>query len=204
MQRIIQCVEIKSIIYIHFSVQTVSNNSERMLPFNMWLKLPLSESPYYELMFVYQVNFKFFLLSFFSKQLIIIRPYSINFERERGIFLAFQQITTFYFIGISYFCFDNIFCIMTVHLAGQFQILRYRFGKLCSAEDRVSEKDTESRFYHRFKAYVRYHQTLIDYCEKIENVYTMIILGQVLVFSVLICLFGYQILLVSISPCCKI
>lgn len=113
---------------------------------------------------------------------------------------------TFYFIGISYFCFDNIFCIMTVHLAGQFQILRYRFAKLCNVEDQISEKDTGStlfvqaqRFYERFKAYVRYHQTLIDYCEKIENVYTMIILGQVLVFSVLICLFGYQILLVSIS-----
>ncbi|XP_012345358.2 odorant receptor 13a-like [Apis florea] len=148
-------------------VQTVSNNSERMLPFNMWLKLPLSESPYYEIMFVY-------------------------------------QIMTFYFIGISYFCFDNIFCIMTVHLAGQFQILRYRFAKLCNVEDQISEKDTGStlfvqaqRFYERFKAYVRYHQTLIDYCEKIENVYTMIILGQVLVFSVLICLFGYQILLAN-------
>ncbi|XP_031371293.1 odorant receptor 13a-like [Apis dorsata] len=148
-------------------VQTVSNNSERMLPFNMWLKLPLSESPYYELMFVY-------------------------------------QIMTFYFIGISYFCFDNIFCIMTVHLAGQFQILRYRFARLCDVENQISEKGTESMlfahaqtFYERFKAYVRYHQTLIDYCEKIENVYTMIILGQVLVFSVLICLFGYQILLAN-------
>lgn len=118
---------------------------------------------------------------------------------------------TFYFIGISYFCFDNIFCIMTVHLAGQFQILRYRFARLCDVENQISEKGTESMlfahaqtFYERFKAYVRYHQTLIDYCEKIENVYTMIILGQVLVFSVLICLFGYQILLVSISLFYKI
>lgn len=109
---------------------------------------------------------------------------------------------TFYFIGISYFCFDNIFCIMTVHLAGQFQILRHRFDRLCNAEDRIDEKGAHARgFYDRFKAHVRYHQALIDYCEKIENVYTMIILGQVLVFSVLICLFGYQILLVSISSC---
>ena len=53
-------------------------------------------------------------------------------------------------------------------------------------------------FYEKLKMYVRHHQTLINFCDRLENVYTMLILGQVLVFSVLICLFAYQGLLVSI------
>ena len=94
---------------------------------------------------------------------------------------------------------------MAIHLTGQFRILQYRFSKMCDMEDRISEKDEKSmltrrvyRIYETFKKYVRHHQALINYCKMLENVYTMIILGQVLVFSMLICLFGYQVLLVSI------
>ncbi|KAK1137079.1 hypothetical protein K0M31_001606 [Melipona bicolor] len=91
---------------------------------------------------------------------------------------------------------------MAIHLTGQFRILRYRFSKMCDVEYEISEKDEESmltrhayRIYKTFKKYVRHHQALISYCKMLENVYTMIILGQVLVFSMLICLFGYQVLL---------
>ncbi|OAD60884.1 Putative odorant receptor 13a [Eufriesea mexicana] len=106
-----------------------------------------------------------------------------------------------YCVGTSYFCFDNIFCIMAIHLAGQFRILRYRLATMCDLGCQIIEKDAESvlakqvhEFYEKFKLYVRQHQALIDFCDKLENVYTMIILGQVLVFSILICLFGYQVL----------
>lgn len=118
-----------------------------------------------------------------------------------SFFYFFLQIITLYYIGICYFCFDNVFCIMAIHLTGQFRILRYRFAKLCNIE---YEKDTVlakhvHKCYEKFKEYVRYHQDLINFYTKLENVYTMIILGQVIVFSVLICLFCYQVLLVSIK-----
>ena len=116
----------------------------------------------------------------------------------------FLQGVSLYYIGISYFCFDNIFCIMAVHLAGQFRILRYRLMTLCDTEPETREKDSRStfakqvyKFYEQFKKCVRYHQALIDYYQNLENVYTIITLGQVLVFSVLICLFGYQVFVVS-------
>ena len=114
--------------------------------------------------------------------------------------LLLLQAICLYYIGISSFCFDNIFCIMAVHLAGQFRILRYRLTKLCEQE--IYEKDSTltkqmHKFYEQFKECVRHHQALIDYHQNLENVYTIITLGQVLVFSVLICLFGYQVFVVS-------
>ncbi|XP_017766919.1 PREDICTED: odorant receptor 49b-like [Eufriesea mexicana] len=143
------------------------NESERVLPFNMWLKLPLSVSPYYEIMFIF-------------------------------------QIMNLYYVGICYFCFDNIFCVMAIHLAGQFRILQYRLTTLCNTETQISYKESESmlmkrihRFYKKLNQYIRDHQALINICDKLETVYTMIILIQVLVFSLLICLFGYQVFLAN-------
>ena len=52
--------------------------------------------------------------------------------------------------------------------------------------------------YAIFKKYIRQHQALIAYCEKLEEVFNWIILEQVLMFSLLICLDGYQVLLVSV------
>ncbi|XP_043793990.1 odorant receptor 4-like isoform X3 [Apis laboriosa] len=145
--------------------QSGNNESERMLPFNMWINLPVSKTPYYEITF-------------------------------------FIQATCVYYVGISYFCFDNIFCIMAIHLAGQFRILRYRFTKLCDIEYENSQSILSKqmhKFYEKFRKCVQHHQALIDFYQNLENVYTMITLGQVLVFSVLICLFGYQVLVATIS-----
>ncbi|XP_016904178.2 uncharacterized protein LOC107992669 [Apis cerana] len=150
-----------------FIAQSGNNESDRMLPFNIWINLPLTRTPFYEIIF-------------------------------------FIQAISLYYIGISSFCFDNIFCIMAVHLAGQFRILQYRLTKLCDTKHEIREKESTltkqmHKFYEQFKECVRHHQALIDYHENLENVYTMITLGQVLVFSVLICLFGYQVLVATAS-----
>ena len=120
------------------------------------------------------------------------------------IFITFSQAMCVYYIGISNFCFDTVFCIMAVHLAGQFRILQYRFTKLCDTDNQICKKnlileEQMQKFHEKFKKYVRRHQALIDYHQKLENVYTTIMLSQVLLFSVLICLFGYQVLLVGIT-----
>ncbi|CAL7937528.1 unnamed protein product [Xylocopa violacea] len=153
-----------------FTGRSSSNESERLLIFNMWTDLPLSTTPYYEMTFT-------------------------------------LQVVTLCQIGVCYFCFDTIFCIMTIHVSGNFTILRYRFSKLCDVQCQTTEKDAESildnhvrETYAKLKTYVRQHQALIYFCEKLEKVYTMIILGQVLVSSLLICLFGYQILLAQAPP----
>ncbi|KAK9293403.1 hypothetical protein QLX08_011639 [Tetragonisca angustula] len=110
------------------------------------------------------------------------------------------EVISMYYVAVCYFCFDNIFCILVVHLAGQFRILRYRFTKLCNLEHETSEVTLTKHayeFYAKLKMYIRHHQLLINYCKRLETVYTMIIFGQVLVFSVLICLFAYQGLLAA-------
>ncbi|XP_017766926.1 PREDICTED: uncharacterized protein LOC108555659 [Eufriesea mexicana] len=142
-----------------------NKGAERKHPFNLWIKLPVSVTPYYEIIFV-------------------------------------VQTISMCWVGICYFCFDNIFCIMAIHLSGQFRILRYRLVNLCDIDHQIREKNTESmllnqvhKFYEKLKKYIRQHQSLIAYCDKLENVYTMITLGQMVVFSLLICLFGYQVLL---------
>ena len=50
-----------------------------------------------------------------------------------------------------------------------------------------------------FKNYLRQHQALIMFVERMEAVFTLTILGQVVLFSGLICLVGYQAFLVSIE-----
>lgn len=110
---------------------------------------------------------------------------------------------TLYHIGVCYFCFDNLFCVLSVHVASQFRILQYRFEKLSVLDQERNEKLTSAHFtmefYEKFKSCIRQHQVLINYCKSLEKVYTIMVLGQVIIFSVLICLFGYQILLVCIN-----
>nr|XP_034179578.1 odorant receptor 49b-like [Osmia lignaria] len=113
--------------------------------------------------------------------------------------MFFLQMISLYHIGVCYFCFDNLFCILSVHVASQFRILQYRFEKLCATDQERNEKLTSAycttEFYEKFKNCIKQHQVLINYCNLLEKVYTVMVLGQVTVFSVLICLFGYQILL---------
>lgn len=119
----------------------------------------------------------------------------------------FSQVITLYSVGISYFCFDNILCIINVHTSGQFRILQYRLTKLYQTDAETKDQNGNTclkkhvnKSYEILKNCVRQHQSLIDYCMRLENVFTLVILAQVLIFSVLICLFGYQIFLVRKLP----
>ncbi|XP_061939170.1 odorant receptor 13a-like isoform X1 [Apis cerana] len=145
------------------------NESDRVLPFNMWVNLPLSMTPYFEITFL-------------------------------------LQVLSLYQIGVSYFCFDNFLCIMNLHVAGQFQVLQYRISNIADLIIKTEEKKekliTDSLYfsnkcYTTFKKYIRQHQALIAYCRKIEAVFNWIALEQVLMFSLLICLDGYQILMAN-------
>lgn len=71
---------------------------------------------------------------------------------------------------------------------------------MCNINDREHYTTLESYTvdkYATFKTYVKQHQMLIEYCNKLENVFSVIALVQVTLFSLLICLDGYLILMVS-------
>ncbi|XP_012345372.1 odorant receptor 13a-like [Apis florea] len=135
------------------------NESDRILPFNMWLELPLSVTPYFELMFI-------------------------------------VQVVLAYHVCVCYHCFDSLLCILNLHTASQFRILQYRFANTCNekCKDEVSSLRS-SHEYAKLKTYIQQHQALIEYCKKLEEVFNSMIFGQVLLFSLLMCLDGYLILM---------
>lgn len=78
--------------------------------------------------------------------------------------------------------------------------------KLCNPKNGMIDKHGNSDLvrwvsesYVKLKNCIRHHQELINYCDRLEDVFALIVLGQVLIFSLLICLFGYQLTMVRMS-----
>lgn len=88
---------------------------------------------------------------------------------------------------------------MNIHTAGQFRILQHRLIKVYEENDirYYYNINQLQAVYNRFKELVMQHQMLIKYSQDLNHVFTFITLGQVLIFSVLICLVGYEIFIVS-------
>nr|UEN71253.1 olfactory receptor 70 [Gregopimpla kuwanae] len=151
------------------------NETDRNLIFDIWVDLPVTETPYFECLF-------------------------------------FIETLSLYHVGILYFCFDNLLCILNVHVNGQFRILSHRLETSCDVrkeekiysdeklciderhEDRIPDSSASLK---NFKTCIRQHQALISFVDKMEGVYSLVILGQVIVFSALICLVAYQAFLVG-------
>nr|XP_034179501.1 odorant receptor 13a-like [Osmia lignaria] len=168
----------EQIMYNYILVNIGKDASERTLIFPMWLDESWNETPYFEIEYVIQA------LS------------------------SFQA-------GISFLCFDNIFCIMCLHAAGQFRILQYRMTNIHEVQNAPEDnKNVNKNVLYlseiclgAFRDCIRQHQALIDFCKLIDEVFREIMLMQVLIFSMLMCLTGYQTFLVSIHPenllCCS-
>ncbi|XP_076650262.1 odorant receptor 13a-like [Halictus rubicundus] len=114
-------------------------------------------------------------------------------------FVGCHLVLLVYQAGLCHFCFDNILCIMNLHVATQFRILQYRLSTLKSetvVEDSASRVPSAAEnSYMMFRRYVQQHKMLIAYCNKLEEVFNLIVFAQVFIFSVLICLSGLQILM---------
>ncbi|KAK1137085.1 hypothetical protein K0M31_001612 [Melipona bicolor] len=128
----------------------------------MWLNIPMSMTPYYEILFTIQV-------------------------------LALEQI------GLTYLSSDNCLCIMNVHVMYQFRMLQHRLSNLWKiiAEQR-DKMDYTEKCYTALKECIRQHQSLIKFCDKLENVHTLPILSHVIVFSLLMCVDAYEIFLADV------
>ncbi|XP_076630706.1 odorant receptor 10-like [Colletes latitarsis] len=155
-----------SYVMYPIAVNFGKNDSDRILPFTIRGNLPITMTPYFEILFLIQVLF-------------------------------------LYQIGVCYFCFDNFLCIMNFHAAAQFRIVQYRLEnmKCANNDEKNSDKWNKSpcqygeQYYAILRANIKQHQALIAYCDKLEKVFSSFALGQVLVFSLIICLDGYQVLM---------
>nr|XP_031844742.1 odorant receptor 22c-like [Nomia melanderi] len=89
---------------------------------------------------------------------------------------------------------------MNLHAVTQFRILQHRLANMENLnEEEYARKKCQSPFteksYVTLKSYIQQHQSLIAYCQKLEKVFSMIALGQILILSLLICCDGCQVLM---------
>ncbi|XP_012344898.1 odorant receptor 13a-like isoform X2 [Apis florea] len=138
-----------------------------------------------------------------------IHPFNMWFDRSLSLSPYYEiiytiQVLSAYNVGICYHCFDNLLFVINLYTAGQFRILRYRFENICGKNGgnnyhKVSKSSYCMYEYKSFKTCVQQHQALIEYCKKLEDVFSVIVLAQVLLFSLLICLDGYLVLMEDTS-----
>lgn len=93
---------------------------------------------------------------------------------------------------------------MCLHAAGQFRVLQHKMTNIHIVRNKNQNNLSKDVSYFSdecfivFRNCIREHQALIEFCTLLEDVFSVIVLGQVIMFSMLVCLVGYQIFLVSI------
>ncbi|XP_029053132.2 odorant receptor Or2-like [Osmia bicornis bicornis] len=116
------------------------NKSDRVLPFRMWVDWPLSETPYYELVFTFQ-----------------------------------------------------------------FRILQHRMLNFWNVEsNEMNAVMYTDHCYAALKMCIQHHQLLIEFCMKLEQVYTMTIFTHITVLSLLLCFDSYEIVVANTSASMRI
>ncbi|XP_076648643.1 odorant receptor 13a-like [Halictus rubicundus] len=115
------------------------------------------------------------------------------------ICFALQALCVFH-IGICYVCLDNYFLLINTHTACQFRMLQDKLLNLLDPNsEMIDSPDYADQCYQNLRRYIRKHQALINYCNRLEIIFSFNIFCYVLVFSVLTCLSMYQALLGEIS-----
>ncbi|KZC05972.1 Putative odorant receptor 13a [Dufourea novaeangliae] len=141
------------------------NHSDRILPFNMWVKFPVGISPYYEISFLIQT-------------------------------------LCVYHVAVGHICFDYFLSIVNLHVTCQFRILQYRLLSLGNVIETQTDEESLSRYTNvclaKLRGCIQQHQALTEYCRRLENIFTLIILAQVLFLSIVLCLISYQLFLVNV------
>lgn len=124
--------------WLTFTVNRGKNESDRILPFNMWLELPLSITPYFEVMFVVQV-------SIYSIDLHIFVHVELN-RNHRNIEISLQkQMKWLYFVSgrirVSRLCVLSLLRQPFVHFKfAHCQPVSYLAIQICQYVQRTREK----------------------------------------------------------------
>nr|XP_033189283.1 uncharacterized protein LOC117156412 [Bombus vancouverensis nearcticus] len=177
----------------NLDVTNIGNNgSERLLPFKMWVNLPLTVTPYYEIMFAIEVLQISIHVDF--KLMVVFSCAPSSFEKFKLLLLAVQQI------GASYLCPEQFLCVLNLHVVYQFRMLEKTLLNLWSNIDEQTDiADYSNKYYIILKKCIRKHQSLIQLNAQLEQIFTLPILSHMVIFSVLMCFDTYEIVLANIS-----
>ncbi|KAL6435405.1 hypothetical protein ACFW04_005413 [Cataglyphis niger] len=122
---------------------------------------------------------------------------SPNFE-----ILFFLQTVAIIHSGLCFCCFDNLLGLINMHTAGQFKMLQHRLETIIQKVERQNivelfNEKGERQVFEEVIECITIHRKLIWYSEKMEYFFMYTTLAQLLVSSVLLCVAGLQIMLVS-------
>lgn len=111
-------------------------------------------------------------------------------------------------VGVCTTSFSGFLCTTNMYAAGQFRILQRRLQLSCANnnlkgvnsddddDDSFTKLTIASSTYAVLRDCVKQHQALILYMERVENLFSTIMLAQTLGSVLEICFSGFQILLV--------
>ncbi|KOC59499.1 Putative odorant receptor 67c [Habropoda laboriosa] len=112
---------------------------------------------------------------------------------------TFTSALCVYQIGAAYICSDTFFCMLNMHVICQFRILNYRLLNMWPViDERTNMTEYTNKCYTKLIDCIKNHQSLIEFCVKLENVYTLTILGHIVVFSLLMCFDTYEVVLAKV------
>ncbi|XP_012056605.1 PREDICTED: odorant receptor 67c-like [Atta cephalotes] len=111
-----------------------------------------------------------------------------------------QSLSTMH-SGICTFCFDNFVSTFNIHAAAQLKILAHKVEVIAEhcIGDTMDQKcpletDVTVLTFKKLRDCVKQHLTLICYVRNMQRVFAIILLGQLLLSSVVICFGGFQFL----------
>ncbi|XP_018395951.1 PREDICTED: uncharacterized protein LOC108774355 [Cyphomyrmex costatus] len=111
-----------------------------------------------------------------------------------------QSLSTMH-SGICTFCFDNFVSTFNIHAAAQLKILAHKVEVIAEhcIEDMIDQKcplatDVAILTFKKLRDCVKQHLTLICYVRNMQRVFAIILLGQLLLSSIVICFGGFQFL----------
>ncbi|XP_043512089.1 odorant receptor 13a-like [Frieseomelitta varia] len=137
------------------------NDTDRILPFNLWLNNTIyNTTPYFEMQFVLEI---------------------LSLYHVGVCYLCFDNIL----------CIINLhtagqFRILQYRFANMCNT-----NDLEKFHEVSEKSSYSMYKYRRLKTYIQQHQMLIGYCKSLEHVFNLIVFWQVSLFSLLICLDGY-------------
>ncbi|KAF3054604.1 Odorant receptor 033 [Nylanderia fulva] len=111
-----------------------------------------------------------------------------------------QSLSTIH-SGICTCCFDNFVSTFNIHVAAQLKILAHKVETIAEdcintviGKNYLSETDFAMLTFRNLRDCVKQHLMLIHYVHNMQRVFTVILLGQLLLSSVVICFGGFQFL----------
>ncbi|XP_020296375.1 odorant receptor 49b-like [Pseudomyrmex gracilis] len=115
-----------------------------------------------------------------------------------------QSLSTIH-SGVCTCCFDNFVSTFNIHAAAQLKLLAHKIEVVVekSIESVINQKDLSETdvtilTFKTLQNYVQQHLTLIYYVHNMQRVFAVILLGQLLLSSAVICFGGFQFLAVDI------